>query len=773
MKWFFIILLFSLGNLNAQVFDDFSDGDFTDFPQWIGTTELFRVNAESMSLQLFAPAEAGEAWLFTESQAVENAQWQFYFQMNFNPSSSNYAKVYLTSDSHIIDNIGNSFYLVLGTSADNISLWEKRDGIDKKLIDGEAGRLNLSNVTRIIRVTRKIGGLFILESNIADGGWVEEGRYETSNGMASEYFGLSCHYTQTRSNHFFFDDFEVTGESFKDTVVVYIPKYNDIVISEIMPDPSPPVKLPDSEYIELYNRSEFPIQMGGFRLTVGSRTATLREYLLYPDDYLLLVPSTQAESWSSVTNCLAVTSWSALPNAGGDIILSDKHNNTIASLQYDLQMGETGFKQDGGWSFEIVDFDNLSGDWDNWGFSVNEYGGTPGFANSTRAKYHDNIPPLLLDGYVENDSCIIIEFSEAINPDIFPENCKIEPEILTIATIEAEEPFFKTIKVCFTDKIPENRMFDFYFEILPKDFAGNNLYGDGKFTFGMPVAPENDDIIINELLYNPPTGGSDFVELYNKSDNLIDLSQLYLSRGNSNGLPDRLIPLSNEKRVFFPKSYIAYTGDNRWLMEYYSVENEKSIRQLSDLPNYPIGESTVFLTNINGEIFDRFDYDDKMHFALLGTNKGVSLERINPDESTNSRANWHSASAEQRYGTPGKRNSQAYSPEKTDGNDFIQIEPPVFTPNQDGVDDLLFIKYKFDEQGNSCTVTIFNRAGQAVRHLENNALAGIEGFFAWDGLDDNKTRCSTGIYIILIRSFHPNGKVQETRKVAVLGYGRN
>ena len=955
MRWIFIILIFPWSFAQAQVIDDFSDGNFTVNPEWIGATDRFRVEPASGMLQLYAPAADGEAWLFTRSESMENAVWQFRIRMGFNPSSSNYAQVYLATQSSDYPVLGNAFYLVLGTTADNISLWERKMGVSRRLIEGQAGRLNLNNVDARVRVTRKKGGLFILEVNMGEG-WIEEGRFQNSLGMEASWFGLSCHYTSTRSTLFYFDDIMVSGEAYKDTIppavthfevlnryslllrfsksvnklqlspncflfnqstilpellmvpgdeyavklqikdglpnlsggalqisgltdtdgnimsdaefsytyqpavlslkemvdkrnirlcfsrpinhtnittenikwlhagptiktissagpdcfnlllnddfpngetlqflinrivsvngdtidkgpydlFFYLPGRFDVVISEVMADPSPVVMLPDSEYIELYNRSQYPIQMNGWKLTVGTRETVLGNYLLFPDDYLLLVPSTQTGEWSFVPNRLALTSWPLLPNTGEDIVLRDKFGNVITSLRYNPGMGASGFKQEGGWSLEIKDPDNLSGDWENWSFSNHESGGTPGRSNSIATSFADTRAPEITGYYVRSKNCMVVEFSEPMLMtgcmDLFQP--AVKPTILNIASCKAEEVFLKETEVCFQSDLPEKTVFTLIFNNLHSDLAGNRLTGYNDLHFGWPEKPDAGDLVINELLYDPPTNGSDYLELYNRSDKILDLSEIYVARATADGNPEKLVRLSQTKRLFLPEKYLAFTPDRIWLLNNYVVEDNRAIIHLSELPNYLTKEGTIFVTDVSGQPFDRFDYHESMHFSLLASKKGVALERIDVNAPTQSKSNWHSASASSGYGTPGMRNSQMVVAETVPYTDFISVEPEVFFPNQDGMNDLLMIRYSFLEPGNTCSVTIFNREGKPVRHLINNQMVGTVGFFTWDGLNDQGGRCATGIYVIWVRSFNLSGKVSETRKIAVLGSGR-
>ena len=47
--------------------------------------------------------------------------------------------------------------------------------------------------------------------------------------------------------------------------------------------------------------------------------------------------------------------------------------------------------------------------------------------------------------------------------------------------------------------------------------------------FGMPDSSLENDIIINEILFNPKEDGVDYVEIYNNSNSFLDLSKLRIA----------------------------------------------------------------------------------------------------------------------------------------------------------------------------------------------------------------------------------------------------
>jgi gliding motility-associated-like protein len=156
-----------------------------------------------------------------------------------------------------------------------------------------------------------------------------------------------------------------------------------------------------------------------------------------------------------------------------------------------------------------------------------------------------------------------------------------------------------------------------------------------------------------------------------------------------------------------------------------------------------------------------------MHYPLLNYVDGVSLERINFESSTNDRNNWHSAAESVGFGTPGVRNSQ-FTESSPDAEDQIAVEPEIFSPDNDGYNDIVSIKYIFEQPGYNMTVDIYDAHGRLVRKLVNNEYLGTSGAVNWDGIQDDNTKAPVGIYVFYIQIFDLNGNVKHYKKTSVL-----
>ena len=176
-------------------------------------------------------------------------------------------------------------------------------------------------------------------------------------------------------------------------------------------------------------------------------------------------------------------------------------------------------------------------------------------------------------------------------------------------------------------------------------------------------------------------------------------------------------------------------------------------------------EDVVVLCNKKGVLIDKFEYSDAMHFDLLNDFKGVSLERIDFNRPTLDKTNWNSAAANVGFGTPGYQNSQFM---QTKGEGTFSVVPEIFSPDNDGYNDVLTFNYELNEPGLAGNLSIYNASGQLVRYLVRNENLATKGSYSWNGLTDQNEKAPIGIYVIYFETFNKNGDVQKHKFSCVL-----
>ena len=298
------------------------------------------------------------------------------------------------------------------------------------------------------------------------------------------------------------------------------------------------------------------------------------------------------------------------------------------------------------------------------------------------------------------------------------------------------------------------------------DCSGNIINTFNNAAFGISSEADTMDLVINEILFNPKSDGVDFVELYNRSNKVVDASQIFIANRTSVGTISSVRKMSDVPFLIFPGDYPTLSEDAVRLQQQYFIKKPDWLFEIANFPSYPDNEGTVVLLNAVGKIIDEFHYDEQMHFPLINNKEGVSLERIDPAGATNSKENWTSAAASVGYATPTQRNSQVML--NASGNAIIIVDPPVFSPDNDGYHDICFIYYNMNQPNEVANITIFDVNGRYVKRLSNNTTLSQSGHLVWDGLGDKQQPLPAGIYIISTELFNLQGKTRKYKNTVVL-----
>lgn len=549
----------------------------------------------------------------------------------------------------------------------------------------------------------------------------------------------------------------------------YHPQKFDLIISEIFADPTPQVGLPECEYIEIFNRSGFPIDIENWNLRIGENSVVLPKKLVMPGKYYLVGKSSCTGEFESGINKIPVTGFPSLINTGFLLELNDKYGQLIHALDYSDEWFTDESKKEGGWSIEMIDSQQPCLGKANWIESISSKGGTPGAENSVNTSNQNIAQAAIKSLQLIDANTILISFSENMDSSSMANasNYSIEPGNLHPDSIFTEPPFFKNAELSFRNNfsqgikyklsVTENSIFD----CAGYPATASELY------FGIPEPCDSADIIINEILFESTDFVPEFIELYNNSTKIIDLQNFNLNTLDeySDAIKNSII-LSNAQLLFYPGEYIVFTEDKEELVFSNSVADADRVFKPGSWMSFSNEGGKLCLKDAGGKTIDLSIFNKGMHFSLLSETAGISLERLAPEKQGDKPQSWHSASEEAGFATPTKQNSQTIL--EINGVTVFTIEPKEFSPDNDGLDDFMTINYSFEVPGYMLSVSIFDITGSLVVELANNEFCSTKGSIVWDGLSKNKVKLPMGYYIVFAEAFHPDGDIVKLKEAVLL-----
>ncbi len=560
---------------------------------------------------------------------------------------------------------------------------------------------------------------------------------------------------------------------FKLLVVIFLPFFvtaqnrYDVVIDEIMADQTPPVSLPSNEWIELKNVSPNPINLLNWRIgDLTGQSGPMPNFILQPDSFVIICTGSAVAAMQVYGRVISVTSFPSLDNDGDLIYLKSNTGLIIHAVNYSSEWYQNAVKKEGGWTLEMIDSKNPCAGMSNWKASVDIRGGSPGIKNSIDAVNNDMVGPSLKKVYAIDNLNIVAEFDEPVDSlkGATLTNYSVDGG-LTIQSATTISPLFNQVQLRLTNPMQPNTIYNLTSNNIT-DCKNNPIGSKNKSKFGLPADAAISEIVINEILFNPKTGGSDYVEFYNRSNKIYDANKLYIANRNSSNAVSSAKLLSSSPFLFFPGDYIVVTADANNLKLNFLVKNPDAVHVVSTMPSFPDDKGNVILLNFQGNIVDEVAYNKSWHFALLDDENGVSLERIDPEGPSQEASNWHSSASTAGYGTPTYKNSQYKLLQSI--NAKIETSLKVFSPDNDGRDDIVSVQYKTTEPGYVANIIIYAANGRPVKNLVSNGILGLEGYWNWDGLDNKKMKLPVGTYIIHTEIFNLKGKKESFKNVVVL-----
>ena len=864
----FILCLFGvlfMMSVKAQINEVFQQDTLpaewhVDASKWVLVNKQLRSNSTTANDTFY---------ISTRSHSARASQWEFYANLRFNTSGTNYTDIFLTcNQADLKSDNKNGYFVRIGGASDEICLYRRKNGTNTKIIDGENGITNKSNNTLKIKVTRTQQDVWTLKRDVTGTGfnYVTEGVATDSTFTASNYFGIMIRQS-TASFHLkhFYDDIEVRPividsiapeirslkvisantirilydkyvdaissenpdnyiinneeihpelvvrdannpmlvtlkfsipfadsmlntlyvkevKDFDDNVILPIrinftyyaptaPHFKDVVINELLANPSPVVGLPEAEFVELFNKSNkrFSLKDWHFADAVSSHPITPEDDSLYPGEYIIICSASDSAYYNKYGRVLAMKKWPTLNNVGDNLYLSSSDGFVVDSLRYTDKWYNNNLKKQGGWTLELINpnYSLYCPEVENWTASENITGGTPGKKN---ASYSVKVySPDITEVIVKTPDSILLVYNKAIDSTNInlAYNCYTETHTISPVKTKMIDDKHRHVLLLFSPALQKNSTYTLlHSHNIVFDCEGTPIRTNTLFT--IPEEAQENDLIINEILSNPLTNGVIFVEIYNRSSKVIDLKTVFIAPFDSiNQIPLAPKTITSKTQLIFPGKYLVISKNKAAIKQQYTILDTAAFLDIASMPTMNISRGAICLVSNKNILLDHFIYDDKMHYPLINNTKGVSLERIDFNESTNRRSNWHSAAQTAGFSTPGYENSQYVSFPET--QESLSLYPELFSPDEDGINDVLGISYFLKSAGYSGSITIYDSNGLLIKELVKNELLGRQGIYTWDGTNNNREKARIGAYIIFFQAIDLTGDIVQEKKVCVLG----
>jgi hypothetical protein len=556
-------------------------------------------------------------------------------------------------------------------------------------------------------------------------------------------------------------------------IFLFIPGYSQIILTEIMFDAD--TLESHNEFVEVYNAGDITINLAGWKIgdeiELDNLVETSQGLDLLPGQYAVILDGSYFGN-STIYDALIPSEALVIKIDDGSFGSFGWSNSNPEPVKLVNPAGDTvqtyiySIDNSPGFSDEKIHLNNDNSP-ENWGNSTH-FRGTPGFRNS--------IAPYNFDVKID---------SLWTTPD-YPR----EYESFQIHSLIKNSGlnYIELITITIFNDFNNNQMADPGEAIFDSNVSVNLMPGDtlnfqadsdglssGSYLFGVILQydqdenPENDfgfleftvensaeTLVINEIMYRPISGKSEWVELYNGSLNSIKLQNWSLADSRDTC---RVVDVN---AYINGQDYFVISADST-IFDTFSVPDYK-ITIVKSFPTLNNDYDDLKILSPSGRIVDRVTYSD----SWMGreVEAGISLERINPLISSSLAKNW-AASVNLRGGTPGELNSVFV--EKKTSESLVNIEPNPFSPDGDGFEDVTILDYSLPILTGFLTIDIYDITGRRIKQLTNRLPVSQKGQVIWDGKNENGRVSRIGLYIIVIRVYDPSQNLfKELKKTVVL-----
>lgn len=547
-------------------------------------------------------------------------------------------------------------------------------------------------------------------------------------------------------------------------LTVYRPllQHGRLVLTEIMSDPEPPVwpppwGLPAEEYIEIYNPGPVPVQLKGYRLRDLTTTTFLPPYLLNKGKTLVLVSRSSEETWHAwyrlqgsldTPRILGCDPWPNLNNDGDRLSLETPDGLVLDTVRYNLNYWKTLQQKQGGWALTKANPRCPCADSLNWIPSPQPRGGDPlGPLDTTHWDCSPGGTQAWVDTQVDPNGRLILRFGTAVHGH---QGTRVSVGLngltneLTLSTAIGQISQTDWVLPLPVHLMPEPGK---TIHVQTKGWLACNgdTIPDQEMQTGIGIPAISGDVIITEIYPRPKQDTWPWIEVCNRSNQVLDPSRTWIVRTNLNGEAMDGNPVGQPLDAWLPgMCYVLTRNPDMLRIEgLHTCDWAVKVPTLFrfNLPPLPSGGGFVELQNPNGLRLDRIAYHDSSFHPLVENPQGLSLERpwnTSPyTQGNHPKTAWWTTSKTLRAG-PGCYPNRSSDTSQWGSTMFVGRMPSLYklTTSTNAFEPSIDQRLRIGLQGPAkalVSIDVTDWTGKSLESICQNTLADSLSSWYWDG----------------------------------------
>ncbi len=510
------------------------------------------------------------------------------------------------------------------------------------------------------------------------------------------------------------------------------------------------------EFLEFVNISSMELDLKGwsFRDRSGAQGYVPSTLIIQPDSLFLWTgDATNLVDWTPPqAQICELTSWPSLNNSSDSILILDPLGHRMIEHAYQAPSNDVPGK-----SLERLALWKVPEYESSWSLCQDPLGITPGRQNSTLLPSFNLAVQevVILDSVLWRDTEFVTEVlitnsgevqaqNALLNTTLHHNGTLIESWNETLPPLEAGDTIVWNIE-------PVSETSGWISLEVMLEIAGDEYTGDNRQIHKLYVSEDTSPLVINEIMPLPVSDESEWIELYNRSTEIVDIMEWQISDNSGSG-----ISLSDTSILLESHGYLVIGGDHSLV----PVLQNGAYHDVQQFPTLNNSEDLIALFDPQGIPMDEMSYSSDSELV-----SGRSMERIRPEVSGQLPENW-SVCISDWGSTPGAENSIYLDVLPTELS--IDLNPNPFTPDGDGDGDQIAIQYELPFEHGLMSIMVFDMAGRKIAEPVQIKPVSHRGQVFWDGEANYGGKAVTGLYIMKLLFDDRSGKVWSSLKKVYL-----